>query len=54
MMQIERKYNNETTLTLDDILMSLVDEKIDSLILEYYDNARVNTVASHNEGTIVV
>ncbi|WP_161783603.1 hypothetical protein [Paenibacillus tyrfis] len=51
-MQVERIFNYEGKLTFEEILLTLVHDKIDSLVHEYYPNDRVNTVASHDEGKI--
>ncbi|MCM3786212.1 hypothetical protein M3231_24970 [Neobacillus mesonae] len=48
-MTIERFFNNECDLTLEDILLSLVDDRIDTLVKQYYDNDRVNTITSQSE-----
>ncbi|MCM3024187.1 hypothetical protein [Heyndrickxia ginsengihumi] len=45
-MTLERIFNNHTSTTLEDIIQSIVNEKIDALISEYYDNSIVNSTDS--------
>lgn len=49
-MNIERCFDTHTRLTLQQILQSLIEEKIDSLITEYYYQDKVNTTTSHKKG----
>lgn len=49
-MNIERCFNNHTSLTLQQIIQSLIEEKIDTLIAEYYYQDKVNTTTSHKKG----
>jgi ferritin-like protein len=49
-MIIERFFNEDTNVTIQDIIQSLIEEKIDSLIEEYYYQDKVNTTTSHVEG----
>lgn len=44
-MKVERIYANDSNLTFEDILLTLVDD----LVKEYYDQNRVNTATSHDE-----
>ncbi len=48
-MQVERIFNNENKLSFEDIIQTLIDERVDSLIRSYYDRNQVNTVTSHDE-----
>ncbi len=36
-------------MSFEDILLTLIDDKIDRLLQEYYDGDRVNTATSHDE-----
>lgn len=49
-MNIERYFNNQTNLTLQEIIQSLLEEKIDTLIDEYYYQDKVNTTTSPEKG----
>ncbi|WP_197023489.1 hypothetical protein [Heyndrickxia ginsengihumi] len=42
-------YDNESPITLEDIFKSIMNEKIDALIKEIYDNNKVNSTDSSNE-----
>ena len=48
-MKIERIFNEESSITLEDILQSILNEKIDSLIKEFYDNNKVNSTDSSDK-----
>ncbi|WP_158560405.1 hypothetical protein [Paenibacillus contaminans] len=48
-MQVERISNNDNKLSFEDIIQTLIDEKVDSLIGSYYDRTQVNMVTSHDE-----
>ncbi|WP_363550385.1 hypothetical protein [Caldifermentibacillus hisashii] len=48
-MTIERIFNNQSTITLEDIIQSILNEKIDSLIREFYDNNKVNSTDSSDK-----
>lgn len=48
-MKVERIFNNEYKLSFEDIIQTLIDEKIDNLIGSYYDRTQVNTVTSYDE-----
>lgn len=48
-MNIERIFNEQTNVTIHDIIQSLVEEKIDLLIKEYYHQDKVNIATSHLE-----
>lgn len=48
-MKIERIFNKESSITLEDILQSILNEKIDSLIKEFYDNNKVNSTDSSDK-----
>lgn len=49
-MEIKRVFNESTNTTIQDIIQSLIDAKIDTLIDEYYYQDKVNTTTSHAEG----
>jgi len=50
-MTLERIFNNQSPITLEDIFQSILNEKIDALIKEFYDNTKVNsTDSSHEKG----
>lgn len=49
-MDIKRVFNESTNTTIQDIIHSLIDAKIDTLIDEYYHQDKVNTATSHAEG----
>jgi hypothetical protein len=36
-------FNNKTSITFEDIFHSILDEKIDTIIQEFYDNTKVNS-----------
>uniref|UniRef100_UPI003159B861 hypothetical protein n=1 Tax=Paenibacillus sp. FSL R7-0652 TaxID=2921687 RepID=UPI003159B861 len=48
-MQIERIFDNNHYVTLEEIFLDLIDDKIDKLIRSHYDHNQVNTVTSHDE-----
>ncbi|SLL31596.1 Uncharacterised protein [Mycobacteroides abscessus subsp. abscessus] len=48
-MTIERIFNNQSPITLEDIFQSILNEKIDALIKEFYDNTKVNSTDSSNK-----
>jgi hypothetical protein len=48
-MEIERIFNENTNITFHNVLNSLINEKIDSLISIYYAQDKVNTTTSHVE-----
>jgi len=48
-MIIERIFNNESSTNLEDIFQSILSEKIDALISEFYDNNKVNSTDSNEE-----
>jgi len=45
-MKIERIFNNESPITLESILKSILNEKVDTLISQTYANSKVNSTAS--------
>lgn len=45
-MKIERIFNYESTVTLENILKSILNEKVDTLIAEIYDKSKVNSTDS--------
>ncbi|WP_286230565.1 hypothetical protein [Neobacillus mesonae] len=49
-MNIERVFNEQTNITIHEIIRSIVKEKIDSLIYDYYHQDKVNIATSHVEG----
>ncbi|MED4533219.1 hypothetical protein [Metabacillus fastidiosus] len=49
-MNIERIFNENTNITLQDAFNSMVNETIDSLLSIYYSQDKVNTATSHIEG----
>lgn len=48
-MQVERIFNNESTITLESILQSIIIEKIDIIIADAYAKNKVNSTASSDE-----
>jgi hypothetical protein len=50
-MQIERIFNTKSGMSFNDILQTIIDEKVDSLVKYQYDHNQVNTVTSHDERT---
>ncbi|WP_175618828.1 hypothetical protein [Virgibacillus halodenitrificans] len=48
-MTLERIFNNKTTITLEDIFQSILNEKIDARIKEFYDYNKVNSADSSKE-----
>ncbi|WP_175987056.1 hypothetical protein [Bacillus sp. Marseille-Q1617] len=48
-MRIERIFNNQSPFTLEDIFQSILNEKIDALIKEFYDSNKVNSTDSSNK-----
>lgn len=42
-------YDNESPITLGDIFKSIMNEKVDALIKEIYDNNKVSSTDSSNE-----
>ncbi|WP_445489849.1 hypothetical protein [Niallia sp. 03133] len=52
-MKIERIFNNESTITLESILKSILNEKVDTLISKSYANNKVNSTDSATEGELV-
>lgn len=49
-MKVERIFNNEAPITLENLLESILREKIDSLVSNSYDNSMVNSTTSHTKG----
>ena len=52
-MQIERIFNDKSELTLEDIILSLVDKKVDKLISNYYHPNKVSTTTSPIERDVL-
>jgi len=52
-MKVESIFNEESSTTIQEIIQSIINEKIDTLIKGYYDQFKVNTATSHVEGKIV-
>ncbi|MBV7508897.1 hypothetical protein KW850_27220 [Bacillus sp. sid0103] len=48
-MEIERIFNENTNITFQDIINSLINEKIDRIVNIYYSQDKVNTTTSHVE-----
>jgi hypothetical protein len=48
-MQVERIFNNESAITLESILQSIIIEKIDIIIADSYAKNKVNSTASSDE-----
>jgi hypothetical protein len=48
-MQVERIFNNESAITLESILQSIIIEKIDIIIANSYAKNKVNSTASSDE-----
>lgn len=51
-MNLERIFNNQSPITLEDIFQSIVNEKIDALIKEFYDYNMVNSADSSKEEAV--
>ncbi|MGE8081633.1 hypothetical protein [Peribacillus loiseleuriae] len=49
-MEIERFFNENTNITFQDTLNSLINEQVDRLVSIYYSQDKVNTTTSHAEG----
>lgn len=49
-MKIERVFNPEDKLSIQDILQSIIQEEIDKLVNEHYDRCKVNTATSQPKG----
>lgn len=45
-MTIERIFNTKSPISLEDIFQSILNEKIDALIEEFYDSNKVNSTDS--------
>lgn len=46
-MKIERIFNNQSSVTFKDIFQSIINEKIDTIVKEFYDNTdKVNSTDS--------
>ncbi|MGG2093984.1 hypothetical protein AB1283_15155 [Bacillus sp. S13(2024)] len=52
-MKVERIFNEDTNVTIRDIIQSLINEKIDTLISNYYHQNKVNTAASSEKENAV-
>lgn len=52
-MNIERFFNEQSSMEIEELIQSIIEEKIDALISEYYDQYKVNTTTSHVEGMTV-
>ncbi|MGG3716699.1 hypothetical protein [Heyndrickxia ginsengihumi] len=48
-MTPERIFNDQSPITLEDIYKSILNEKIDALIKEFYDKNMVNSTDSSDE-----
>ena len=50
-MKIERIFNNQSSVTFKDIFQSIINEKIDTIVKEFYDNTnKVNSTDSSMKG----
>jgi hypothetical protein len=49
-MKIERMFNTESNLSLQDVIQSIIKEEIDRLVVNYYDQCKVNTATSKPKG----
>lgn len=49
-MTVERIFDPNSNLSIEDIFYALANERVDSLIQQYYDHSQVNTSTSHSEG----
>ena len=49
-MKIERIFNDKSTITLESILISILNEKVDSLIAQTYSENKVNSTDSSTKG----
>lgn len=45
-LQVERVFATDSTIKLEDIVNSILDEQIDNLIEKYYNPSKVNLVTS--------
>lgn len=52
-MKVERVFNNNSNITFEDIILSLIDKEVDRLIDDYYHQNKVNTATSHEEGDVL-
>lgn len=48
-MTPERIFNDQSPITLEEIYKSILNEKIDALIKEIYDNNKVNSTDSSDK-----
>lgn len=53
MMTIERVFNNNSKISLIDIVNSIISENIDNYIENYYNFKQVNFTTSHEEEEIL-
>lgn len=51
-MKIERVFSTESHITIQDIIHSLINIKIDSVINKYYHQNKVNTAASSKKENV--
>lgn len=49
-MKVERIFNLNSNITIQELLQSVINEKIDTLINDYYHQIKVNTATSRVEG----
>lgn len=50
-MKIERIFNNQSPVNLEDIFQSILNEKIDTIVKEFYANtSKVNSTDSSRKG----
>ncbi|MGE8203054.1 hypothetical protein ACQKP0_00600 [Heyndrickxia sp. NPDC080065] len=50
-LKVERIFNGESKISFEEIILSLVDKKIDRLVDDYYHQNKVN-IASHEERNV--
>ncbi|MBA2879324.1 hypothetical protein HNR63_002396 [Anoxybacillus kamchatkensis] len=55
-MEVERIFNNNSNITFEDIIFSLIGKEVDRLIDDYYhqNKFKVDTATSHEEGNVLV
>ncbi|HWO74646.1 MAG TPA: hypothetical protein VNM69_01870 [Bacillus sp. (in: firmicutes)] len=51
-MNVERIFNTDSNISFEDIILSLIEHKIDRLVDDYYHRNKVNTATSHKERNV--
>ena len=51
-LKVERIFDKDSKISFEEIVLSLVDKKIDRLVDDYYHQNKVNNTTSHDERNV--